>query len=524
MPAFSRMLCLLCLCLAIASGHAKTLRWGAKGDAQSMDPYAFNEGLTNNINALVYDTLVQRDREQRIVPRLATGWTVVDDTTWRFTIRRDAKFHDGSPVTMEDVVYSIERSQQPTSQMAVFTRALGKAFVIDGQTIELRLEAPNPILLEQAQSVFVMSRAWCIAHHVERVPDFKLKGEAHSTRNAMGSGPFILKLREPGVRTVLERNPAWWGKFDGNVTEVVLTPIANDATRTAALLAGDVDFIQEAPPQDITRLEKEPSVRLTTGPENRVIFLGFDQYRDQLLYSNVKGKKPFKDVRVREAFFRAIDVEALRSRIMRGQSVPTACMTTAAIGCTATVLETHPPADIERARKLMAEAGYPQGFDVTLDCPNDRYVNDQAICVALVPMLAKIGVSLKVEARPKTLFFPKIDSRDTSFFMLGWGGGTTDAQIVLDPLVRGFDEKSQKGGDNNGRFDDVQLNRLIDAAAVEMNIEKRTRLIGDALTRTYEQFYYLPIHRQMLTWASLANVRPVIAPSNQVNVRWIVID
>jgi peptide/nickel transport system substrate-binding protein len=524
MRAVFRLLFLLCLALALAPSHAKTLRWGAKGDAQSMDPYAFNEGLTNNINALVYDTLVQRDREQRIVPRLATGWTVVNDTTWRFTIRRDAKFHDGTSVTLEDVVYSIERSQQPTSQMAVYTRGLGKAAAIDDHTIELRLEAPNPILLEHALNVFVMSRSWCIAHGIERVPNFNLREEAYSTRNAMGSGPFALKLREPGIRTVLVRNPAWWGTFDGNVTEVVLTPIANDSTRTAALLAGDVDFIQEAPPQDIARLEKEPLVRLTTGPENRVIFLGFDQYRDQLLYSNAKGKNPFKDVRVREAFFRAVDVEALRLRIMRGQSVPTACMTTAAIGCTATALETHPPADVERARKLMAEAGYPQGFDVTLDCPNDRYVNDQAICLALVPMLARIGVSLKVDARPKTLYFPKIDSKDTSFFMLGWGGGTTDAQIVLDPLVRGFDEKTQKGGDNDGRFDDAQLNRLIDAAAIEMNADRRAKLISDALMRTFEQFYYLPIHRQMLTWASRANVRPVIAPSNQVNVRWIVID
>jgi peptide/nickel transport system substrate-binding protein len=199
---------LLCVALALSTSQAKTLRWGAKGDAQSMDPYAFNEGLTTNINALVHDRLVQRDREQRIVPMLATGWQVVNDTTWRFTIRRDAKFHDGTPVTVDDVVYSIERSQQPTSQMAVYTRRLGKAAAIDEQTIELRLEAPNPILLEHAQNVFVMSRAWCVAHNVERVPDFKLREEAFSTLNAIGSGPFVLGLREPGIRTVLARNPA----------------------------------------------------------------------------------------------------------------------------------------------------------------------------------------------------------------------------------------------------------------------------------------------------------------------------
>jgi peptide/nickel transport system substrate-binding protein len=370
----------------------------------------------------------------------------------------------------------------------------------------------------------VMSRAWCLAHNVERVPNFDRKEEAYSTSHAMGSGPFVLRQREPGVRTVLERNPGWWGSFDGNVTEVVLIPIASDSTRTAALLTGDVDFIQEAPPQDIGRLEKEPSIRLTRGPENRVIFFGFDQYRDQLLYSNVKGKNPFKDKRVREAFFRAVDAEAISSRIMHGESRPTACMTTAAIGCVATELEMHPPADIERARKLMAEAGYADGFEVTLDCPNDRYVNDQAICIALAPMLSKIGVTLKVETRPKAIYFSKIDSYDTSFYMLGWGGSTTDAQVVMDPLLHGFDKKTQKGGDNSGRFDDVELNRLIDAAAIEMDSSKRASLIGDSLRLTFKQFYYLPIHRPMLTWASRANVRPVIAPSNAVNVRWIEID
>jgi peptide/nickel transport system substrate-binding protein len=489
-----------------------------------MDPYAFNEGLTNNINSLVYDTLVQRDREQRIVPRLATGWTVVSDNVWRITVRRDATFHDGTPVTAADVVFSIERSQQRSSQQAVFTRRLGKAFVVDDQTIEFRLEQPNPILLEHLQNVYVMSRAWCITHNVERVPDFKLNEEAYSTRYAMGSGPFVLKQREPGVRTVLLRYRGYWGTFDGNVTEVVLTPIANDATRTAALLAGDINFIHEAPPQDIARFEREPSVRLWTSPENRLIFLGFDQYRDQLLYSDAKGKNPFKDRRVREAFFRAIDVETLRSRIMHGQSVPTACMTTAAIGCLAGELEVHPPADVELARRLMADAGYSQGLTVTLDCPNDRYVNDRAICIALAPMLAKIGVILKVDARPKTLFFPKVESHDTSFFLMGWGGATTDAQAALDPLLHGFDEKTQKGESNDGRFADAELDRLIDAAAVEMDTRKRSQLIANALARAFEQFYYLPIHRQMLTWASRTNMRVVIAPSNFVNVRWIEID
>jgi len=510
--------------LAMTAVEATTLRWASRGDAQSMDPFAANEGVTANVTLMIYDTLVERDLQQRLVPSLAQSWTRVDATTWRFDLRRGVTFHDGSPLTADDVVFSIERSQQPSSQVAVYTRQLGKAVRIDDHTVELRQQTPDPILLEHLANVLVMSRAWCVANRSERVPDFNAKEEAFSSRNAMGSGPFVLKRREPGVRTVLERYPRWWGRFDGNVTEVVFTPIASDATRAAALLAGDVNFTQDAPPQDLIKLAKDPTVRVTSGPENRLIFLGFDQSRDQLLYANVKGRNPFKDARVRQAFLAAIDVQALKTSIMRGQSVPTGCMTTAAIGCVAPELETHPPADAAKARRLMAEAGYPDGFELTLDCPNDRYVNDQAICVALVGMLGRIGVKLRVDARTKNLFFPKMQAYDTSFYLYGWGGGTTDAQIVMDPILHSVDAKGLKGGDNNGRVADATLDRLIDAAATEADAAMRTRVVREVLTRTAEQVFYLPLHRQMLNWLSSANVHPVITPNNVVRVPWIRID
>jgi peptide/nickel transport system substrate-binding protein len=512
------------LLLAAAGAQAATLRWAARGDAQSMDPFAANEGVTYNINTLVHDTLLQRDLQQRLVPALATGWSVPNPLTWLFTIRADARFHDGTPVTVDDVVFSIERSQQPSSQVAVYTRRVGKARRVDDRTFELRLQTPNPVLLEQLVNVLVMSRAWAVAHHCETVPDFNAKQEAYSSRNAMGSGPFMLTRREPGVRTVLTRNPNWWGRFEGNVTEVIFTPIVSDAARVAAVLAGDINFTQDVPPQDVVRLAGEKSVRLTQGPENRIIFLGMDQWRDELLNSSVKGRNPLKDARVREAFFKAIDVHALRTSIMRGQSVTTACMTTAAPGCLAAELETHPPADLAGARQLMSEAGFGDGFELTLDCPNDRYINDQSLCVALVGMLARIQVKLRVDARPKNLFFPRVQGRQTSFYLYGWGGGTIDPQLTLDPLLHSFDKTTQKGGDNNGGISDPEMDRLIDAAAVEMNIEQRTRLIRTVLQRVDARHYVLPLHRQMLSWLSAAPVKPVILPSNFVRVDWIRID
>ena len=509
--------------------QAKTLRWAARGDAQSMDPHAVNEGVTNNIALLMHDLLVQRARDQSLVPSLATSWQVVNDTTWRFTLRSGVRFHDGTPLTADDVVFSIERAQLPSSQLALYARPLGKPVRIDAQTVELRLPVPDPILLEHVATIFIMSKAWCIAHHVERPPDFNAHEEAYSTQHAMGSGPFMLKAREAGGRTVFTRNPNWWGSFEGNVDEVIFTPIASDATRLAAVMSGDVDLIQDAPPQDLARLANDPRMRLTSGPENRVIFLGFDQFRDELPNANlkpeIKGRNPLKDKRVRQAFWHAIDVMALKKSIMRDRSVPTGCMTTSSFGCAAAPeLDAHPPPDLATARKLMAEAGYADGFDLTMDCPNDRYVNDQSICVALVSMLSRINVRLRIDARTKSLFFPKVQNHDTSFYLYGWGGGALDPQMTFDPVVHSLDAKSQKGGDNNGRLADAELDRLIDAAAIEMNTDKRKQLIGSALRRVREQAYYLPLHRQMLTWLSRANVKPVLMPSNQLFVNWVQID
>ncbi len=520
----TRCLFVLTLTLLTALAQANTLRWAGRGDIGTMDPHSFNEGLTDNIVGHIYEQLAQRNRQQQIEPALAESWTVVNDTTWRFTLRAGVRFSDGSPLTAADAVFSIERAQQASSQQAYFARQLGKPTQIDERTFELKLEKPNPLLLEHQLNVRIMSAAWCRANGVAKVPDFTKKEEGHSTRHAMGTGPFVLERFEPGIRVTLAKHPAWWDRFDGNVTRIVYTPIGNDGTRTAALLSGDIDFTHDTPPQDLTRLAGESAVRLVQGPENRVLFFVLDQFRDELLHASVKGKNPFKDVRVREAFALAIDAEALKAGTMRGQSVTTACLATAAVGCLAPELEQRPKADPARARRLLADAGYGEGFEVTLDCPNDRYVNDQPICIAVAAMLGRVGVKVRVDARPKTIFFQKIERLDTSMYLLGWGGGTTDAQGILDPIVHRPDARTQKGSYNYGRVGDEQLDAIIDAAGSEMNVPKRAQLIADAQRRTQSQFYVLPIHRQMITWAARRHVTPVVMPDNAVRGHWVRID
>ena len=391
--AWTSACCMVAALLAGSmSAEAKTLRWATRGDVQTMDPYSQNEGLTNNFANMIHDLLVEQDRNGVIGPRLATSWTIVNETTWRFNLRRGVKFHDGAPFSADDVVFSIERAQMPTSQLAQYARALGKVTKIDDYTIELHQDKPNPLLLEHVNTIYIMNKAWCIAHHVEKPLDYAAREETYASRNANGTGPYMLKTREPSVRTVLVRNPNWWGPVESDVTELVYTPIASDPTRMAALLSGEIDLVTDPSPQDIGRFQNNPAFKVITGPENRVVFFGFDQYRDALENSNVTGRNPFKDRRVREAFYKAIDVDVLQSKIMRGQAVPTGCMTTAPAGCLDAALERHPPADVEAAKKLMVEAGYPNGFELTLDCPNDRYINDRDLCIAAVGMLARIGV------------------------------------------------------------------------------------------------------------------------------------
>jgi peptide/nickel transport system substrate-binding protein len=512
---------------AAGTAEAKTFKWASQGDPQTMDPYSQNEGLTNAINQHIYERLTDRDQTLKIVNTgLAERWETVSPLVWRFHLRKNVKFHDGTPFSADDVVFSIERAQHPNSQIAVYARAVGKPVKIDSHTVELRMEKFNPVLLDHLDAIFIMSRDWCVKHKVERPLSFKDKEETFASRNANGTGPFMLVSREPDVKTVLKRNPNYWGTIKGNVTEVIYTPIKSDATRTAALLSGELDMVLDPVPQDVQRIANGAQTKIVYGMENRVVFFGFDQHRDELLYSSVKGKNPFKDVRVRRAFQHAIDIQTIKEKVMRNQAEVVGCLTPSPIACAMA-----PELDRERlgynlelARKLMEEAGYKDGFEVTLDCPNNRYINDEEICLAVASMMARINVKMKVNAMPRTTYFPKLEKYDSSMYMLGWGGAITDAQTTLDPVLHSRDDKSQKGFYNYGRYSDPKLDALIDAAAVETDPAKRRQLIKDALTLHNAEVRHIVLHRQMIPWAARKNVNPVHAADNYLRAWWVTID
>ena len=511
------------LLLAWACGaSAQTLRWASQGDPQTLDPHSQNESLTNMVNGQIYERLTNRDAKLALVPGLAAQWTQTGPLTWRFKLRPGVKFHDGTPLTADDVVFSVQRAREPTSQIAVYANAVGVPKRVDDLTVDFQLASVNPVFLQHIDQLWIMSRKWCEAHRVTRPLDFKNKEESFAAVNANGTGPFMLVSRQPGSKTVLRRNPAWWNKTDGNVQEVVYTPIATDATRLAALISGEVDFVLDPAPRDITRLRNTPGVKVIEGPENRLVFIGMDQARDKLLYGQAPGdKNPFKDVRVRRALYQAIDIEALRSKLMSGLSVPTGALTPSAnASFDDPALQTRLPHDLAAARKLLAESGYANGFEVTLDCPNNRYINDEEICTALAAMWAQLKIKVRVNAMPRVLYFPKLEKYDTSLYLYGWGGSVTDAEAILTPLYRHRGDKGV-GTYNFGGFRNDKADALAAQSSMEPDARKREQLIRGALAELREQVNVIPLHRQVVPWAARAHVTAVHRPDNWLELAWV---
>ncbi|HEX7439701.1 MAG TPA: ABC transporter substrate-binding protein [Caldimonas sp.] len=510
--------------LGMAGAQAQTLRWASQGDPQTMDPHSQNESGTNMMNGQVYERLTNRDRQLKIVPGLATEWQQVSPLLWRFKLRPNVKFHDGTPFTADDVVYSIIRGQQPTSQINNYAAAVGTPRKIDDLTVEFSLPAVNPIFLEHLDTLWIMSKSWSEKNKVTKPLDFKNKEESFTSMNANGTGPYMLVSRAPGIKTVYKRNPSYWGKIDGNVQDIVFTPISNDATRLAALVSGEIDFVLDPAPRDVAKLRNTEGVKVIDGPENRIVFIGMDEGRDELLYSSVKGRNPFKDIRVRKALYQAIDIETLKAKLMNGQSYPTGAMTPSPLGTYSDPeLEKRFPYDLAAARRNMADAGYADGFEVQLDCPNNRYINDEQICVALAGMWAQLKVKVKVVAQPRATYFPKLEKYDFSMYMLGWGGAVTDAETVLTPVLRNNLGDKGIGFYNYGHSRNDKFDALAAQSSVEADPKKREELVKAALREYKDQFTTLPLHRQVIPWAARSNVNVVHRADNWFEVAWVTV-
>jgi len=498
----------LCGTIVLGAARAANLKWAAQNDILTLDPHSQNHATTNSILQHTYEGLTRYNKQYQAEPALATGWKQLSDTHWRFNLRKGVKFHDGSPFTADDVVFSFGRIQQKQGTMQIYVTGVKDVVKVDDYTVDFMLSGPVPILLRNIVDFRIMSKSWAEKTRSQNVQDYAKKEETHASRNTNGTGPYLIKGWAPDKEITFAHHKGWWGKLDGNVTDVVYNPVKSDATRVSALLAGDVDLVTDLPVQDVDRLRKEPKLKILDGHEVRTIFIGMDQHNAELKYASVKGKNPFKDVRVRKALNMAVDREAIKRVVMRGLSIPAGIMVAPGVHGHSKDIDVVMKPDAAGAKKLLAEAGYPEGFEFTLDCPNNRYVNDEKICQALVGMWAKAGLKVRLNSIPFANFIPKILNVDSSAYLLGWGVATFDAQYTLQSLVR-TKTTGADGNFNQGRISDPKLDTTIDAIKIATDPRARDALLREGLVTTRDQHYYVPIHHQLRPWAMKKNVTTV---------------
>ena len=506
-----------------AVAHAETLRWARSGDSLTLDPHAQNEGPTHTLAHQIYEPLLHRDMAGQIVPGLATDWAALadDPTTWRFNLRQGVTFHDGAAMTAEDVVFSFERAQRPTSAMKELLTSVASITAVDDHTVDITTNGANPLLINNLTNLFIMDKGWSEANNVEDPQDFDNGGDNFAVRNTNGTGAYMLDSRAEDERTVLKANPNYWGigEFPLEVSEIIYTPIQSSATRVAALLSGEVDFIQDVPVQDLGRVAATAGMKVVKAPQNRTIFFGLNVGDDDLTNDNVDGANPFADKRVRMAMDMALNRAAIQQVVMRDQSQPTGVIMPPFVNGWTPELDAVTEVDIDGAKALMAEAGYGDGFSITLHCPNDRYINDEAICQASVGMLGQIGITVNLDAKPKAQHFPQIANRTTDFYMLGWGVPTFDSHYIFNFLVHTTTEN--RGSWNGTRYTNPDLDAKIVALESETDLAARDAIIGEIWNQVNEDLIYLPLHHQILNWGMADSVNFDVQPEDQPHFKYL---
>jgi peptide/nickel transport system substrate-binding protein len=505
-----------------ADADARQLRWAAAGDSLTLDPHAQNEGPTHTMSHQIYEPLLQRDMEAEIIPALATEWAPLDDdpTVWEFKLRQNVTFHDGAPFTADDVVFSLNRAMHTDSGMKTLLASVEEVTKVDDHTVHIKTEGPNPLLPSNLTNLFIMNQAWAEEHGVEKPQNFAAGEENYAVRNTNGTGAFKLASREPDSRTVLEANADYWGKdeFPLEITELVFTPIQSAATRVAALLSGEVDIILDVPVQDIERVNGTDGLDVRTAPQNRTIFFGMNVGDDSLEHADADGN-PFADLKVRQALEMVLDREAIREVVMRGQSTPTGVIMPPFVNGWTEDLDKYPAVDLEKARALMQEAGYGDGFTVTLHCPNDRYINDEAICQAAAGMFGRIGVNVNLEAQAKERHFPLIENLQTDFYLLGWGVPTFDSEYVFNFLYH--TRTAEYGGWNATRYSNEAMDEKIRSLATLTDLEARDALIAEIWAEAKEDVVYIPIHHQVLNWGMKSDIEFEVQPEDQPHFKFL---
>lgn len=465
-----------------AAAAPATITIANQGDAATLDGHMRNETTTQTIQLHVYDRLVVFDAHVKLRPALATAWTRKDPTTWVLTLRSGVTFHNGEPFDASVAAWNLNRAKtHPKSEFKAYASPVAEARALNATTLELKTAGPAPDLLSNLTYIMMLP-----PKYVEE------KGDAHVARNPVGTGPYTFVEWVKDDRVVLEANPRYWGGAPA-IRRVVFRPIPEDATRAAALVTGEVDVVWGVAVQDVPRIEAQPNLKVLRSPTQRVIYLSFDMLRKTDSPGVGAGPNPFADVRVRKALYHAIDIDGVIKAVMGGSGAPaTQFVTSPVFGYNPNIKRL--PYDPARAKALLAEAGYKDGFAARLDCPNDRYVNDAALCEAVAGQLGKVGLRITPNAVPKAVFFPQIDRFDTSFYLAGWG--TLDTGATLSAVVATNDKAKGTGRINRGRYSNAEVDSLIQKGRQTLDDREREGLFRTAIELAMNEVAWVPLHQQ----------------------------
>jgi peptide/nickel transport system substrate-binding protein len=499
-----RAAAMVVLTVAAFGAQAQSITVGLSADVTSIDPHFHLFSPNQNISEHIFGRLIERNDQLRMIPGLALSWRAVDDLTWEFKLRPNVTFHDGSPFTADDVAFSIERVpniKDSPGLFTIYTKEITGVTVVDPLTVRFKTARPHPLLPNDMAIVPIVSKK---AANGMSTADF------NSGKAAVGTGPYKLQRYARGDRVELVRNDAYWGKKPQaqNVTFKILT---NDAARVAALMSNDIQAMDAVPVADLKRLSSNPDLTVVQRTGTRLMFLYVDVARDASPFVTDKDGKPLasnplKDARVRQALSKAIDRELIRNRVMEGASRPTTQLMIMGLPGYSEALKVE-AADIEGAKKLLADAGYPNGFGLTLHGTNNRYVQDDQILQTLAQMFSRIGIAMKVEASPAAVFFPRNNRGDLSVSMSGWAPDTAEASSPLRALIASRNKDKGFGAFNSGSYSNAKVDQLIEKAMATINDAERDKLLQQATETALGEHAIIPIHHQVNLWAMRKNVR-----------------
>lgn len=504
---------------AATSASAETFRWATTSDPNTLDPHAASSapvlGFLNN----VYEGLVRRNQSMAVEPSLAVSWEALGSEGWRFHLREGVTFHNGAEFTADDVLFSYERASGETSDVRSWFATVTDVQVVDDFTIDFMTSAPNPIFPGSIANFMIMDRDWSVENGAQTPATDE---ERYTTLNTNGTAAFQVAERSPGVRTILTPYEGWWGDVEHNITEAVYTPIQSDATMFAALVAGDVDFINPVPIQNVERLQNTDGLGMIVGEEARVMMLGFPHQADTLTYDG--SPNPFADVRVRQAVYQAINVDAIDTTIMRGAVEPVSQLVTPDMRGYSASLPDRLDYDTDAARALLAEAGYADGFTFSLMCPNDRYINDAAVCQAVVGMLAQIGITVDLNTMPVATYWPELRADNFDMYLLGWSPGTFDHEHPIRFLVSTPNEEARLGSWNFGGFSSARVDELLPMVQSEVDEGVRQAML-DEITGIYQdEVAYVPMYSQPILWGVRDGVDVSPRSDNFFILRWVTVE